>query len=561
MLIFNVIVILHLILLFGFRSSQGCFRDRFRCLDGKSCIMGFCDGHPDCLDGSDERDSMAQRIGEEIFCDGVFSTRNPKRCLLPEHYMCDGIDHCVGGSKHHLKSMETLRDLPRQRGKPITDVKSDCVGHIDEINCPEIQCKEVGLQTCNYKCRGPNAFTNVDLYATQCDGKITCPGDIREECGCPSFAPFCHHVDSSGLYNCPSTNPVTFSRICNGVKDCRYGEEEVDCFHRFYCLNESPLHIDENEVCNGRKDCSDSSDEVNCSPQTHFYCNDGGKQIFIVTEQICDGIQDCASGNDECFNRCITSVFADVTSMIKNKILVAITWIIAIMATSGNIIVIGMSIRTLCFNDKQVKKMGKVALENKLLLCNLAVSDFFVGIYTLAICIRAEMMKGNYCLADKAWRSGSSCSLLGAFFVIGSESSVLTLVILNVYRVYGILRPFEEISLRFTGFLMAMSWIVSSIIAIVPVLPFTEDYFVDRAWSRNNPFFSTITKSEIGDINKWLISTENFDGSTKSSRKNKAIGKKELRKRVRNMQKKITTIVVDNYPVKLRQLNLLAGLN
>ncbi|XP_077968080.1 uncharacterized protein LOC120326558 [Styela clava] len=236
----------------------------------------------------------------------------------------------------------------------ICDGKFDCKDKIDENNCPEVKCNNIGKLTekCNYKCQNertqgellPRAscFIEIvyiacflsDVYATKCDEKIECSSDMYwEECHCESESeiwgmPKCPlMMDGYRFFNCESYNPVPANAVCDGVKDCNNGEEEEDCANRFYCANPSPIHIDERKVCDGLKDCNDFSDELGCSDETHFYCQDNGEKLFINPKQICDGTEDCGSGKDECFEKCITSVFADVHSMIKSDSLVAATWI------------------------------------------------------------------------------------------------------------------------------------------------------------------------------------------------------------------------------------------
>ena len=56
-------------------------------------------------------------------------------------------------------------------------------------------------------------------------------------------------------------------------------------------------------VCDGVKDCDNGEDELNCcNANTEFTCNDGFK--CIKKYQLCDGKNDCNGGEDEHSARC-----------------------------------------------------------------------------------------------------------------------------------------------------------------------------------------------------------------------------------------------------------------
>ncbi|XP_039274034.2 G-protein coupled receptor GRL101-like [Styela clava] len=301
-------------------------------------------------------------------------------------------------------------------------------------------------------------------------------------------------------------------QICNGYRDCRTEttktNDELNCPKRFYCKSGLPINIPDSKLCDTIQDCEDDSDEMYCTDETHFYCEDGGKVLYINRNKACDGAKDCTSGKDEvkCRQECTNSVFSNEEYMIENKYFLIAAWIISISAVVGNILVIIYSVHD--FFCRRGRPKGNER-KNKLLLLNLSISDLLVGIYNLSICIQSHISSGHYCQEDQEWRSGITCSALGAILVIGSESSVFTLILLSSFRSRTILKSFERFPLNWFFKIIALSWITSIILALFPLLPFAvfEDYFIDSVRFADNPFFATVKSIEVDELNNWFLVT------------------------------------------------------
>ena len=88
------------------------------------------------------------------------------------------------------------------------------------------------------------------------------------------------------------------SSVCDGVKDCGAGEDELGC--PVTCSDQEVQCQDGScgSLCDGVSQCRDGRDERNCcyEAQKQFSCRTGG---CVELSQECDGRSDCEDGSDE----------------------------------------------------------------------------------------------------------------------------------------------------------------------------------------------------------------------------------------------------------------------
>ena len=133
----------------------------FQCVDSEQClpIASKCDGHKDCMDGSDERGCS---------------------CTCSEQFSCLTICQCL--------------DVAR-----VCDGVPDCIDQTDEHNC-----------TCTsneYTCLGGGCINRTQL----CDGTHHCAkGDDEMYPGCSGRLPFLHYLIHFITFTLePTTTPLT----------------------------------------------------------------------------------------------------------------------------------------------------------------------------------------------------------------------------------------------------------------------------------------------------------------------------------------------------------------
>ena len=74
-----------------------------------------------------------------------------------------------------------------------------------------------------------------------------------------------------------------------------------------------------------------------------------------------------------------------------------------------------------------------------MLVLNLAVADFLMGIYLIMLGIAGAVYDQRFCANELIWRSSSVCTTMGILVVLSSETSVSTMVLLTAFRLYAIL--------------------------------------------------------------------------------------------------------------------------
>lgn len=113
-----------------------------------------------------------------------------------------------------------------------------------------------------------------------------------------------------GMFICKSGFCIRAASVCNGIRECSDGSDELNCgirnkcpLGKFACSN--GRCVSASDVCDGYNDCGDRSDETNCRITTtarpacslrEFTCWNGR---CINFNWVCDGYEDCTDGSDE----------------------------------------------------------------------------------------------------------------------------------------------------------------------------------------------------------------------------------------------------------------------
>ena len=452
----------------------------FQCQDHKLLLgFKFCNGIADCVDGSDEI-----RRGFGLTCksskDSTFS------CVLPQWNLIDDdtpqcfneTDVCKKEGKYQCFQCygEDIKISASQVCDNIVNcgkLSDECLcrNNLEETLCTSYFPGKIGA----LPCRGIDETCLRNPSTTITEGRCVFETTDVEE----SLL-----TNSSTTIRCATRYGIETATVCDGKPECSHFQDECNdkCMRSFCkdpCRNFYPLG---DRYCNGyidpvwmninnSVDCFEGFDEqaVFCS-QSRFRCP-AGQQVSIPRKLFMDGVVQCDDGTDE------RAIFSSEEEMIENAAIRYFIWIIAIITLTGNIYVL---ISTM-LHIKQ-KEMPEAIRINHILILNLAIADFLMGIYLLIVSIQSAIFSPRYGEVDLFWRSSSLCTAAGSLAIISSEASCFIMSTLCSFRLMNVLAPIRARLFPTWPWyaLLAFIWIASCVIAVAPAIYIFSDYFVDQ---------------------------------------------------------------------------------
>lgn len=157
-----------------------------------------------------------------------------------------------------------------------------------------------------------------------------------------------------------------------------------------------------------------------------------------------------------------------------NKTLRSSIWVLGCIALLGNVFVFTWRLR--------VKTENK---SHSLLLSNLAVADFFMGLYLIIIGCVDQYYRGKYFIFNNDWKLSPLCQTCGFLSTVSSEASVFILTTMTVDRYLSIAHPYRHINLSEsqTYKIVSLIWMVAFLLATIPLLPL--EYFSNHFYARS----------------------------------------------------------------------------
>ena len=235
--------------------------------------------------------------------------------------------------------------------------------------------------------------------------------------------------------------------------------------------------ISYSKVCDLVFDCVDKSDEMNCT--NHFKCE--SENILIPKSAQCNGRVDCWDFSDECNSSC-----KDLT-MLNADILKLLSWSIGILSVCANIFVLHSNVKNMVTSSNS----SSLKLTNNSLVLLVCIGDFLVGGYLLAVSVTDVYYGSSYCSRKFEWLTSPYCSILGVLSTIGSQLSLFAMTVLSLKRANGILNtksipvPVNSKSIIQCVGTNLLIFCSTLVIAIIPLLPFAADYFVNGVYNNS----------------------------------------------------------------------------
>ena len=179
-------------------------------------------------------------------------------------------------------------------------------------------------------------------------------------------------------------------------------------------------------------------------------------RLLVSQHEVCE----CYAPEDsECIAEDDRSPYLTCKRLLSDRILVGFIWIIGLNALAGNVFVLIWK-----------RKHGQTTSVQSILLSNLAVSDFLMGVYMIMIACADIYFGEHFPMQSEKWRSGTTCKIAGTLAIVSSEASVFFVTLISLDRLISIKYPDSGRwnQKKATLIIVLVTWLVSFALGFIP---------------------------------------------------------------------------------------------
>ena len=454
------------------------------------------DNFTDCIGGEDENLDLWRKCGKghttryvekNSFCQDVFVCPKESGFVFFE-VLCDRIPTCPIENvicRVSRNLVTTWNKVISSVITPNTKFISHCLPGMDKLSRKDAPCETIEYPESSEKALG--VTSEILSIPNKADCKHTF-GELYTYLSCTGACldTDCPLQKTDHCKNIPTQQKVyTITSDYNLTMVRRSKNQYYDTY--FGCENKKCISFE--KVCDLANDCGDHSDEKNCT--NHFKCEVSGEYIPLTAK--CDSKIDCSDFSDECNDDCRI----EGRHILDSLVLKIFSFVIGFLAMFFNIILIQTSLGSFA---------GITSFEgrlNKLLILLVSIGDLLTGMYlfTIASVDTYFTYNSDYCRTKYVWLTSSYCATLGVVSTVGSQISLFSMTVLSIsrYKCSGTLATRDATSRRSRCELLLISLVIvisSLVIALIPLLPKYEDFFVNGLYYHEVPLFTGLVDKQ-----------------------------------------------------------------
>ena len=163
-------------------------------------------------------------------------------------------------------------------------------------------------------------------------------------------------------------------------------------------------------------------------------------------------------------------LLASCKDLLKSNMYRVFLWLFASLSVVGNV---GSFVARLYLGNRGAG-LGSFSI----FVTNLAMADFFMGVYLAIVVVADQIYHGEYLWHDDQWKESTVCKITGFLSLMSSEVSAFIICLITLDRFLALRFPLSSLhfSRRSALAACAIVWVAGIALAAVPLLPVTSHW-------------------------------------------------------------------------------------